>query len=297
LALGQQFTALYADYRQGLIERRGFLARLGALAGSSAAAAALLPMIATDAAQAATQPIVLPTDPRIKIEPSVAIPGGAANLKGYLVTPTNINIPVPPKTRPAIVVVGESRGLNPNIQVIARRLGTEGYVALAVDYLSPVGGTPVDEELANSMTAKLKSEDVIASFKAASKYLKSRPDVSKVGVMGFGWGGAIANELTIQDPLLDAAVIYYGHNPNLKQVGRIRAPLLGHYAGLDGNILQAIPAYDAALTAARKTHSFYIYPGANTGFLNDSNAARWDPVNAQLSWDRSVAFLHRYLGA
>jgi carboxymethylenebutenolidase len=295
--LGQQFTALYADYRQGLIERRGFLARLAALAGSSAAAAAILPMIQTDAASAATQPIVLPTDPRIKIEPALAIPG-PANFKGYLVTPTNINIPVPPKTRPAVVVVGESRGMNTNLQVIARRLGTEGYIALAVDYLSAAGGPPPsDEEAANAMTAKLKPEDVISWYKAASQYLKSRPDVSKIGVMGFGWGGGVANELVIQDPLIDAAVIYYGHNPDLKQVGRIRAPLLGHYAGLDGNILQSIPAYDAALTAAKKTHSFYIYPGANTGFLNDSNAARWDPVNAQLSWDRSVAFLHKYLGA
>ncbi len=295
--MGQQFTALYADYRQGLIERRGFLARLAALAGSSAAASAILPMIQTDAAQAAAVAIVLPSDPRIKVEPAIAIPGGPAGLKGYLVTPTNINIPTPPKTRPAIVVVGESRGNNPNLQVICRRLGTEGYIALGVDYLSAAGPSPADEELANAMTAKLKPEDVLAWFKVASKYLKSRPDVSKVGVMGFGWGGGVANDLAIQDPLLDAAVIFYGRNPDLKQVGRIRAPVLGHYAGLDGNILQSIPAYDAALTAAKKNHSFYIYPGANTGFLNDSNAARWDPVSAQLSWDRSVAFLHKYLGA
>ena len=295
--MGQQFTALYADYRQGLIERRGFLARLAALAGSSAAAAAILPMIHTDAANAAAVTIVLPTDPRIKVEPAVAIAGGPANFNGYLVTPTNINIPVPPKTRPAIVVVGESRGNSPNLQVMCRRLGTEGYIALGVDYLSAAGPSPADEELANTMTAKLKPEDVIAWYRAASKFLKSRADVSKVGVMGFGWGGGVANDLAIQDPLIDAAVIYYGRNPDLKQVGRIRAPVLGHYAGLDGNILQSIPAYDAALTSAKKAHSFYIYPGANSGFLNDTNAARWDPVNAQLSWDRSVAFLHKYLGA
>jgi carboxymethylenebutenolidase len=289
--MDQQFTKLYAAYAEGALDRRGFMGRVAALAGSAAAATVLAPL----AAQAAPVPIVLEKDPRIKIE-TIDIPGGPAGLKGYLVVPTNINMATPPKKMPAIVVVGENRGMSLNLTDVTRRFGTEGYIALGVDYLSPAGGSKGDEELASQMTAKLAPADVIATFKAASRYLRSRPDVSKIGVAGFGWGGGVANELLIEDPLLDAGVIFYGKNPDLSKVARIRAPILGHYAGLDGNILQGVPAYDAALTKANKNHSFFIYAGANTGFINENNPSRWEPVSTQLSWDRTVAFLSKTLG-
>jgi carboxymethylenebutenolidase len=291
--MDQRFSALYGEYTQGSLDRRSFIERLGVLAGSAAAAAAILPAITADKAEAIT---VLEIDPRIKTS-TVAIPGGPANLTGYLAVPSGIGRQAGGPRKPGLIVVGENRSLNANIKDLARRYATEGFVALAVDYLSPVGGTPVDPELAAQMTFKLKAEDVIAMYKAASKYLKSRADVGKVGVVGFSWGGGVLNDLIIEDPLIDAAVTYYGRNPtDLKKVGQIRAPLMGHYAALDNTTLQQVPAFDAALTAAGKNHTFYIYPGTNNGFMNDTVPARWEPVAALLSWNRSLDFLRKYLG-
>jgi carboxymethylenebutenolidase len=290
--MDRNFVSLYQDYIEGGLDRRGFLGRVAALAGATAATTVISPL----AAKAAPVAIVLEKDPRIKIEPAVAIPGGPDKLTGYLVTPTNINMTKVPAKMGGVLVVSENRSTNLNIQDVARRFATEGYVTLAVDYLSPFGGRPLDEEVASQMTAKLKPEDVMACFQAGLKYLRARPDVGKIAVVGFGWGGTIANQLAISDPLVNATIVFYGHNPDLAQVGRIKGPLLAHYAGLDGNILQGVPAYDAALTKAGKAHSFFIYPGANTGFVNENNPSRWDPVATQLSWDRSVAFLSKYMG-
>ena len=290
--MDQRFTALYDQYVQGSLDRRAFVERLSVLAGSAAAAAVALPMISADKAEAIT---VLEIDPRIKTQ-TVAIPGGPANFTGYLATPSGIGRQAGGAKKPGLIIVGENRSVNANIKDLARRFATEGYVALAVDYLSPVGGAPVDPELAAQMTFKLKAEDVITWFKAASKYLKSRPDVGKVGAVGYSWGGGVVNDLIIEDPTLDAVVTYYGRNPtDLKKVGQIRAPLMGHYAALDNTTLQQIPAFDAALTAAGKNHTFYIYPGTNNGFVNDTNPARWEPVASLLSWNRNLDFFRKYL--
>ena len=287
--MDQRFAALYDEYIQGSLDRRAFVERLALL---GAAAAVGVPMVGADKAEAIT---VLEVDPRIKTQ-TVAIPGGPANLSGYLATPSGVGRQAGGARKPGVIIVGENRSVNANIKDLARRFATEGFVALAVDYLSPVGGTPADPELAAQMTFKLKAEDVIASFKAASKYLKSRPDVGKVGVVGYSWGGGVLNDLIIEDPTYDAAVTYYGRNPtDLKKVGQIRAPLMGHYAALDNTILQQVPAFDAALTAAGKNHTFYIYPGTNNGFVNDTNPARWEPVASLLAWNRSLDFLRKYL--
>ena len=291
--MDQRFSALYGEYTQGSLDRRSFIERLGVLAGSAAAAAAVLPMVASDKAEAIT---VLEVDPRIKTS-TIPIPGGPANLTGYLAVPSGIGRQAGGAKKPGLVIVGENRSVNANIKDLARRYATEGFVALAVDYLSPVGGTPVDPEVAAQMTFKLKAEDVIATFKAASKYLKSRSDVGKVGAVGYSWGGGVLNDLVIEDPLIDAAVTYYGRNPtDLKKVSQIRAPILGHYAALDNTVLQQVPAFDAALAAAGKTHTFYIYPGTNNGFVNDTNPARWEPVASLLSWNRNLDFFKKYLG-
>jgi carboxymethylenebutenolidase len=288
--MDQRFSKLFGAYADGSIGRRAFLERLGVLAGGAAAAAAVVPMIADDKARAIT---VLEADPRIQVQ-TVAIPG-VQNLSGYLAVPTFVNHAKPAKT-PAILIVGENRGLNANIKDMARRYAIEGYVALAVDYLSPVGGTPSDPDLAQSMTFKLKNEDVVSWFKAASKYLAGRPDVSKVGVVGYSWGGGVANDLAVEDPTIAAAVTYYSRSPDLKKVGQIKAPIMGHYAALDNATLQGVPAYDEALTKAGKNHTFYIYPGTNNGFSNDTSPARWEPVANKLAFDRSLAFFGKYLG-
>lgn len=290
--MDRRFYDLYCEFAHGHIERRSFLERLTVLAGSTAAATSVLPLIENDMAKAIT---ILETDPRIKVE-TVPIPGGPATFTSYLVTPTFAGKPGPkPAKLPAIIVVGENRSTNPNIKDITRRWAAEGFMALGVDYLSPVGGTPDDMELAGAMTGKLNPTEVLSWFKLASKYLRARPDVGKIGIVGYCWGGGIINDLIIEDPILDAAVGYYGRNPDLKQVDKIRAPLLFHYGGRDQNILLNMPAYDEALTKAGKLHTFYVYPGAEHGFHNETNAGRFNPVASLLAWDRSLAFFRKYL--
>jgi carboxymethylenebutenolidase len=288
--MDQRFIDLHDEYIHGFIDRRSFLERLVVMAGSNAVAAGVLPLIENDMAKAIT---ILETDPRIDCR-MVPIPGGPTSLVGYQVTPTYIGKTKPAKM-PAIVLVGENRSTNPNIKDICRRWGTDGFLVLGVDYLSPVGGAPVDQELAAGMTGRIKLQDIVTWFGLASKHLKSRPDVGKVGIIGWCWGGDIVNVMLVEDRNLDAAVGWHGRNPDLQKVGQITAPLLMHYAGKDETILVTVPAYDKALTEAGKQHTFYIYPGVHHGFFNDTNSTRWDPVAGQLAWDRSLAFFKKYL--
>jgi carboxymethylenebutenolidase len=286
----QRFIDLYDEYIHSFIDRRSFLERLTVMAGGSAAAAGVLPLIENDMSKAIT---VLETDPRISCA-MTPIPGGPASLVGYQVTPTYVGRTKPAKM-PAIVLVGENRSTNPNIKDICRRWGTEGFLVLGVDYLSPVGGAPVDQELAGQMTGRIKAADIITWFSLASAHLKSRPDVGKVGIIGWCWGGDVVNNMLVADRNLDAGVSWYGNHPDLTKVSQITAPLLGHYAGKDEPILLKMPNYEKALTEAGKQHTFYIYPGTHHGFFNDTNSTRWDPVAGQLAWDRSLAFFKKYL--
>jgi carboxymethylenebutenolidase len=286
----QRFIDLYDEYIHAFIDRRSFIERLTVLTGSSAAAAGVLPLIENDMAKAIT---ILETDPRIHCA-MVPIPGGPDNFKGYEVTPTYLGRTKPAKM-PALVLVGENRSTNPNIKDICRRWGTEGFLVLGVDYLSPVGGAPVDQELAGQMTGRIKPTTIIEWYKVASTYLKNRSDVGKVGIIGWCWGGDVVNNMMVEDRNLAAGVYWYGNHPDLKKVGQITAPLLGHYAGKDEPILLKMPAYEKALTEAGKQHTFYVYPGTHHGFFNDTNSTRWDPVAGQLAWDRSLAFLKKYL--
>jgi carboxymethylenebutenolidase len=286
----QRFVDLYDEYIHAFIDRRSFLERLTVMAGGASAAAAILPLIENDMAQAIT---ILETDPRIECG-VVPIPGGPANLTGYQVTPTYIGKKKPAKM-PALVLVGENRSTNPNIKDICRRWGTEGFLVLGVDYLSPVGGAPVDQELAGQMTFKIPRQDIIDWYQVASNHLKSRPDVGKIGIIGWCWGGDIVNAMMVEDRNLACGVFWYGNHPDLTKVHQITGPLLGHYAGKDEPILLKMPAFEEALTKAGKQHTFYIYPGTHHGFFNDTNSTRWDPVAGQLAWDRSLAFLKKYL--
>ena len=281
----QRLINLFDRYTHGGMSRRDFLDRLAILAGGTVAASAVLPLLENNYARAET---VAETDPRIAAQ-TVEIPG-VANLKGYLVKPKAGD------RHPAVVVIHENRGLNPHIKDVARRLGVEGYLALAVDLLSPIGGTPEDADKAASMIANLKAEDVLADTRVAVAFLKARPDCTgKVGMVGFCWGGGHANALAVSEPGLSAGVVYYGLQPPADKVPGIRAPLLLHSAGLDERINAGIPAYEAALKAAGKTYEIYIYPGVNHAFNNDTNAARYNKEAADLAWSRTLAFLRKYL--
>jgi len=287
-SMDQRIIDLYDDFTHGGMSRRSFLDRLAALAGSSAAAAALLPILQNNYAKAQTVP---ENDPRITAE-MVDIPGGQAGLKGYLVKPKDASGKLP-----TVIVIHENRGLNPHIRDVTRRMATEGFLALGVDYLSPMGGTPADEDKGREMIGQLKQPDVIANGKAAVAFLKSRPDGNgKVGAIGFCWGGGAVNNLAVNAPDLNAGVAYYGGQPKAEDVPKIQAALMLHYAGLDERINAGIPAYEAALKQAGKTYELHTYEGANHAFNNDTNAARYDKEAADLAWSRTVGFLKKHLG-
>ncbi len=284
--MDQRIIDLYDTYTHGGMNRRSFLDRLAALVGSAAGATALLPILQNNYAHAQTVP---ENDQRITAE-TVEIPG-AQGLKGYLVKPTNASGKLP-----TVIVIHENRGLNPHIKDVTRRMATEGFVALGLDYLSPMGGTPADEDKGREMIGQLKQPDVIAYGKAAVAYLKSHPDGNgKVGAIGFCWGGGAVNNLAVNEPGLSAGVAYYGGQPKAEDVPKIQAALMLHYAGLDERINAGIPAYEAALKQAGKTYEIYLYEGANHAFNNDTNAARYDKEAADLAWKRTVMFLKKNL--
>jgi carboxymethylenebutenolidase len=283
--MDKRYIQAYDEYVHGFIDRRSFIDRVTMLAGSTAAATAILPLIENDMARAETVPA---NDGRLVTE-RVNIPG-VEGLRGYLVkTRTG------PAKRPAVLVIHENRGLNPHIEDVTRRMALEGFVALGLDYLSPLGGTPADQDKATAMFQQLKPDGVLASGKAAVAYLKARPDTNgKVGAVGFCWGGGTVNDLAVAG-VINAGVPYYGRQPAAAGVASINAPLLLQYAGDDERINAGIPAFEAALKANRKPYQVYIYPGTGHGFNNDTNAARYNKAAADQAWSRTVAFFKQHL--
>ena len=269
--MDQKVIDLYDAYTHGGISRRLFLDRLATLAGSTAAASVLLGVLQNDYAQAQT---VSEDDPRLTAG-MVAVPG-VNDLQGYLAKPKSGG------RSPAVLVIHENRGLNPHIKDVTRRLAAEGFLALGLDCLSPLGGTPADEDKAREMIGGLKRPDVVASGRAAIAFLRSHPEGNgKAGAVGFCWGGGAVNDLAVAEPDLAAGVAYYGRQPDAADVPKIRAPLMLHYAGLDERINAGIPAFEEALKKAGKTYELYTYEGANHAFNNDTNAARYDEAAHQ----------------
>jgi carboxymethylenebutenolidase len=281
--MNQQFIDLFDRFTHGNMGRREFLERLSLLAGSTAAANAVLPLLENNYALAGKVP---DNDSRIVTE-TVKFEGG----EGYLAKPAAGG------PFPGAVVIHENRGLNPHIKDVARRLALEGFVTLAPDYLSSMGGTPPDADKARDMIGELKPDQIVATSKAAVTALKARPDVNgKAGAVGFCWGGGAINQLAVADQGLSAGVAYYGRRADAADVPKIAAPLLLHYAGLDDRINAGIAAYEEALKATGKTYEIYMYEGANHAFNNDTNAARYNQQAADLAWGRTVAFLKKYVG-
>ncbi|MFC5066620.1 dienelactone hydrolase family protein [Flaviflagellibacter deserti] len=286
--MDQRIIDLYDRFTHGQISRREFMDGLGRLAGSTAAATALLPVLTNNYAQAA---IVAPEDERIETRRvSYPAPGGA--ISGYLVRLKGADA-----KRPAVIVIHENRGLNPHIEDVTRRIALEGFLAFAPDLLTLAGGTPTNEDEARDKIAKLKSEDTVAQLVACVTFLKAHPmSTGKVGAVGFCWGGGKVNELAAASPELDAGVAYYGMQIPADKVSAIKAPLLLHYAGLDERINAGMEAYRKALTDQGKTFEIFVYDGVNHAFNNDTNATRYDKAAADLAWGRTVTFLKKYAG-
>ena len=197
---------------------------------------------------------------------------------------------------PAVLVIHENRGLNPHIQDVTRRIALEGFVALGVDFLSPVGGTPDDEDKAREMIRALDRAQTVENAVAAVNYLAGHPATTgKVGSVGFCWGGAMSNQVAVNSPAISATVAYYGRQPAAEQVAQIKVPMLLHYAGLDQRINAGIPDFEAALKSHGVNYEMFMYDGANHAFNNDTNAARYDQKAADLAWNRTVTFFKEKL--
>ncbi|MER9874354.1 dienelactone hydrolase family protein [Mesorhizobium sp. M0195] len=283
----QAMIDAYDEYTHLTLDRRRFMEQLTRLAGSGAAAAAIAPLLAANSAQAA---IVAEDDPRVKGE-DISYPGSGGEMKGYLVRPADQTGKLG-----TVIVVHENRGLNPHIRDVARRVALEGFVALAPDFMTPLGGTPDDENRARDLFSQLDPAQVAANAVATVAYLKGYKDGNgKVGAVGFCWGGGTVNMLAVNAPDLAAAVAYYGMQPKAEDVPKIKAALMLHYAGLDTRTNAGIDAFKKSLDAAHVEYSVYVYEGANHAFNNDTSAARYDKKAADLAWGRTIAFLKEKL--
>jgi carboxymethylenebutenolidase len=291
--MDQKIINLYDRFTHGGMNRREFLDRLAELAGSAAAAVALLPLLQNDYARAA---IVPPDDGRLAVE-RVSYDSPKGKINGYLVR-ARAKDPKDWGKRPAVVVIHENRGLNPHVEDVARRLAVEGYLALAPDLLSVNGGTPPDEDKARDLHTKTEREDMIAAALAAVPFMHSHAEsTGKVGTVGFCFGGGVVNRMAAGSPDLAAAVPYYGTQVAAEMVPAIKAPLLLQYAETDDNINKGIAAYEAALKANNKKYTLHVYPGTQHAFNNDTGAARYNKAAADLAWSRTLAFFAENLGA
>ena len=283
--MDKKIIDLYDDFDSGFLDRREFLKKLAALAGGTAAAITLLPIIENKYAQAQ---IVPKDDSRLHVE-NIKYTGETGDVLAHFARPKG------DARLPGVVVIHENRGLNPHIEDVARRVALEGFLAIAPDALSPFGGTPDDSNEARPLFRKLDSQATVKNFLAAVQYLKTNPQsTGKVGCMGFCWGGGMANQLAVNSPDLVAAVPFYGRQPAPEDVPKIKASLLLHYAGQDTRINAGIEGYEAALKKANIEYVLYMYEGAGHAFHNDTSS-RYHKEAAQLAFKRTIKFFREKL--
>ena len=277
--MDQRIINLFDEYTHAPLSRKEFMDRLKKLSGGAALALAALAMLEPGYAAAAT---ITPENDDLETE-EVSWPGDGATMRGYLVHPKG------KKKRGAVVVIHENRGLTPHIKDVTRRVAQAGYLALGVDALTPLGGTPADEDKGRELIGQLDPAKNLNNYLAALAYLRSRRDSNgRTGAVGFCWGGGLANQLAVHDPRLDAAVAYYGQQAKAEDAPKIKGALMLHYGGLDQRINAGIPAYEAALKAAGTKYELYVYEGVNHAFNNDTSPARYNAEAAKLAWDRTL---------
>ncbi|QKS01851.1 dienelactone hydrolase family protein [Sphingomonas sp. CL5.1] len=289
-SLRESAVRLYDDFTHEHRDRRTLLREMTALAGSAAAAEALIAAIGASPAAAA---ITAPDDRRLLTQTVRATAAGKSSI-AYLARPKAGG-----RKLGTVMVIHENRGLNDHIRDVARRIALAGFRAVAPDFLAPWGGTPADEDKARDMIAKVDYDLVIAQGLAILAEAKRGPETSgKGGVIGFCWGGALVNRLAVAGgKAIDAAVAYYGPAPAPAEAAKVEAPMLLHYAGKDARVAQTGEPWVAALKAAGKRVESFTYPGVDHAFNNDTSVERYDKAAADLAWGRSIAFLHKYLDA
>jgi carboxymethylenebutenolidase len=289
MTVDRRIIDLYNEYVHTALPRREFLTRLASIAGSTAAAMAILPFIEPNYAQARQ---IEPDDKRLKAA-RVEYNGPNGPVKAYTARPAKIG---KHDKLPGIVVVHENRGLNEHIEDVARRAALDGYFAIAPDGLSSAGGAPADQEAARDLFAKTDGARIAGDILAAVPWLAADPlNNGKIGVVGFCYGGGIALRSAIETVGVDAAVAFYGKQLSADETKRLKVPVMLHYAGDDERINAGIPEFRAALDAVGVPYSLNMYPGTQHGFHNDSSAARYNEAAAKLAWSRTMDFFDTYL--
>lgn len=286
--ISQEVFDLYDDYAHDKIDRRGFVEKLGLYAVGGITVSSLLSFMSPNYKDTIT---IQKDDPRIDSDYiKYDSPKGGGKIKGLLSKPKNNK-----KKLPGIVVVHENRGLNPYIEDVGRRAATEGFISLAPDALSPLGGYPGNDDMGRALQKKRNRNEMLEDFIAAFEYLKNHPECNgKVGVVGFCFGGWISNMMAVRLPDLGAAVPYYGRQPSDEDAANIKAPLLIHYAGLDERVNKGADAYKTVLEKNKIEYQIYFYRNAQHGFHNNTTP-RFKKQAADLSWERTILFFKEYL--
>ncbi|MFL0161245.1 dienelactone hydrolase family protein [Aquirufa salirivi] len=285
--MDQKIINLFDEYTHKPLKREVFLAKLSKLAGGTAAALAILPMLEGNYAMANQVSV---QDADLLME-DVSYPSKNCIMKGYLVQPKSSKGKLG-----AVLVIHENRGLTPHIKDVTRRIAKAGYIALGIDALSPFGGTPANEDEGRALFAKLDAVQNLENIKSGLDYLRGLKNSNKkTGVVGFCWGGGMVNSMAVMDPELTAAVAYYGRQAEVADVPKIKAKLMLQYAGLDERINAGIPAFEEALKANKKDYQLFVYEGAQHAFNNDSSPARYNAEVAKLAWTRTMGLFEQTL--
>jgi carboxymethylenebutenolidase len=284
--MDQEIINLYDEYTHKPLARDVFLKRLAIITGSMAMALSIAPMLESNHAKAAT---IREDDEEIETE-SIAYDVNGVTMYAYTAKPvkkTNLG---------GVIVIHENRGLTEHIKDVTRRVAKAGYFGMAPDALSGSGGTPANEDEARKLFTTLDAKKNLENFIGSVNQLRQRKECNrKVGCVGFCWGGALANQLAVNIPTLNAAVAFYGGQPKAEDVPKIKAPLLLHYGGLDERINAGIPAYEEALKKANVKYELHIYPGVNHAFHNDTSEARYNADAASRAWKSTLDFFDKYL--
>jgi carboxymethylenebutenolidase len=284
----QEVFDLYDDYAHNRVSRRDFIEKLSVYAVGGLTVTSLMSFLMPDY-QTTLQ--VKADDPRLKSEYiHYNSAKGGGDIKALLSKPVDAK-----KKLGGVIVVHENRGLNPYIEDVGRRAALAGFISIAPDALTPLGGYPGSDDKGRELQSKRDKNEMLEDFIAAYDYLKNHKDCNgKIGVVGFCFGGWIANMMAVRVPELAAAVPFYGSQPAKEQVPQIKAPLLLQYAELDTHVNEGWPAYEAALKENNKAYTAYVYPGVNHGFHNDTTP-RYDKAAAALAWKRTIDFFKEKL--
>jgi carboxymethylenebutenolidase len=282
--MDQKIINLYDEYTHTSLSRKDFMKKLAVLTGSTALALTILPLLENNYAAGATV-----QDDSISTE-NITYAGAEGDMRAVLAMPKG------KKRLGSVLVIHENRGLNPHIIDVTKRVAAAGFIALGVDALSPLGGTPADEDKGREMIGKLDPAKNLQNYLLGLQYLRTlKAGNGKVGCVGFCWGGGMANQLAVNDPKLQAAVAYYGSQAKAEDVPKIKGSLMLHYGGLDERINAGIPAYETALKASNVDYKIFIYEGVNHAFNNDTSPTRYNEAAAKLAWERTIGLFKKVL--